>query len=78
MVRRGRSWWTVTVNRREGVLNNKWYIGFGTGVWAESVTTSNSYIITVKDKKNRRKKRQESVSAVQVPRGVKTKGEEVE
>jgi len=22
----GRSWWTVAVNGREGVLNDKWYI----------------------------------------------------
>ena len=48
--RRGTSWWEVTVKRREGVLNNKWYIGLGTGDWAESVTTSsNSYIIIVKE-----------------------------
>ena len=54
---RGRSWWTVRVNGREGVLN-KWYIR--TGAEEESVTTSNSYIIIVKDKG--RKTRQESVS----------------
>ena len=47
------------MNRREGVLNNKWYIGLGTGDWAESVTTPNSYIINREGTKRetRRKKR---------------------
>jgi len=75
-VRRGRSWWMVTVNGREGVLN-KWYIaGIGTG--EESVTTSNSYIIIAKDKgKKKTGVDFGRLSAVQVPRGTATKGEEV-
>ena len=49
----GRSWWMVTVSGREGVLN-KQVVYRGLGQELESVTTSNSYIIIVKDKEKKK------------------------
>lgn len=52
--------------RERGVLNNKWYIE---NLGQESVTTSNSYIIIVKDKEKKTGVDFCRLPAVHVPRG---------